>query len=339
MREMAKSKGSLVFLMVVLSLFIFQTADASSKDTIKWRFFAFTGAVHPITKYFQGFAADVKEKTKGRLEITVYPGGELPYKAFDTVKIVSQRQVELADGYGGFISGDVPFLGVYSLPFLVTTCDDVQKAVDATKDLLDEELGKRDVQILYRSYWPSQTLWSVKPLASLNDLKGRKWRGKGSEENAFFSKFGAIPMTLATAEVPTAIQRNVVDGVISAAFNIVGAGWVEMFKYALLIELYQPFDFILMNRSAFNELPEDIKKILVETALHHQKKMTVEVPVGLENEARDKLKKAGYTFYNASENEVAEAQRRMSSYWEEWAKESGGKAQEALLKVRKAVKR
>lgn len=303
----------------------------------KWKFYAFTGAVHANTKYFQAFAKEVKEKTGGRLEITVYPAGELPYKAFDVVQIVGQRNVELGDAYTGFIAGDIHLCDVFALPFLVDSLPDVEKAYASVKGRFDEIFKKRNSEILFMFTWPAQTIWSVMPISSLEDLKGRKMRGKSPSENAVFKAFGAIPTTLESADLPTALQRQVIDGIIGTAFHNTGSGIADFLKYGYLIELHYALDFILMNRAAFNELPSDIKKILSETAMVYQKKMFQEVPVKLEQEAREKVKSMGTVLVEPTEKDKKEGSKRLVAYWEEWAKRYGKEAEETLQAVRKAI--
>ena len=141
----------MIILFAVLSTVIqADRGESASTAKYKWKFFAFTGAMHPNTKYFQNFAEDVKKKTGGRLEITVYPGGQLPYKAFDVVQIVGQRNVELGDAYTGFVAGHIHLCNLFTLPFLITSVEDVQKAFDSVKPVLQEKFKERNSKILFR---------------------------------------------------------------------------------------------------------------------------------------------------------------------------------------------
>lgn len=326
-----------VFVGVLVTYIGIDMAQGASPPEHKWKFYAFTGAVHANTKFFQEFAKEVKEKTDGRLEITVYPGGELPYKAFDVVQIVGQRNVELGDAYTGFIAGDIHLCDVFALPFLVDSLPDVEKAYDSVKGKFDEIFKKRNCRVLFMYSWPPQTIWSVKPLSSLEDLKGRKMRGKSPSENAVFKAFGAVPTTLESADLPTALQRKVIDGIIGTAFHNTGSGIADFLKYGYLIKLHYALDFILVNRTAFDELPLDIQKIVTETAATYQKRMFQEVPVKLERVAREKVKSMGTVLVEPTQKDKKEGVKRLMLYWEEWAKRYGEDAKETLQAIRKAV--
>src|SRR5690606_23024874 len=58
------------------------TADqAASGETFEWDYVLFVGLEHHYGELAQEFADDVRERTDGRLDITVRPAGELPYTA------------------------------------------------------------------------------------------------------------------------------------------------------------------------------------------------------------------------------------------------------------------
>ena len=84
---------------------------------VTWKMYLYTGAINPITQTMQAFAKEVAQKTNGGFEIKVYPAKELPYSATQMPQIVRNRDVELADGLGGFIAGQLPLVSVFDQPF------------------------------------------------------------------------------------------------------------------------------------------------------------------------------------------------------------------------------
>ena len=65
-------------------------------------------------------------------------------------------------------------------------------------------------------YFPLQFAWSSKKLTSLEDFKGQKIRATSPEQIEFLKRFGANGLTVSGAEVPSALERGVVDGVLTA---------------------------------------------------------------------------------------------------------------------------
>src|SRR5882762_7873033 len=98
-------------------------APPLAAQTVDWRFFTYFPPNDKPAVTNRAFAADVGAATNGRLKITVFAAGELPYKAPDVLKAVATNQVQMGDVAIGFASGDVPELNVLSLPFLCTSYD------------------------------------------------------------------------------------------------------------------------------------------------------------------------------------------------------------------------
>src|SRR5438046_810674 len=106
---------------------------ALAQAPIEWRFFTYFPVNDKPAQLNRAFAEDVTKATNGRLKITVFAAGELPYKAPDVVRAVASDQVQMGDVAVGFVSGDVPDLNVLSLPFLCTTYDQFDKAIPAVQ--------------------------------------------------------------------------------------------------------------------------------------------------------------------------------------------------------------
>src|SRR5262249_526540 len=112
-------------------------------QTTEWKFFTYFPPNDKPAALNRDFAADVGKATNGRLKITVFAAGELPYKAPDVVKAVATNQVQMGDVAVGFASGDAPDLNVLSLPFMCTSYEQFDKALAVVKPVADEQLGKK----------------------------------------------------------------------------------------------------------------------------------------------------------------------------------------------------
>src|SRR5829696_6706559 len=123
------------FLLTSISPF---TAPAATAADFEWRYFTYFPVNDKPAQTTRAFAEDVTKATGGRLKITVFAAGELPYKAPDVVKAVAGNQVQMGDVAVGFASGDVPELNVLSLPFLCTSYDQSVKAIGAIRPAVDD---------------------------------------------------------------------------------------------------------------------------------------------------------------------------------------------------------
>jgi TRAP-type mannitol/chloroaromatic compound transport system substrate-binding protein len=112
---------------------------------------------------------------------------------------------------------------------------------------------------------PSENLaWSNKPIRSLEDFKGLKFRTSGFW-GEILSEAGASVMMLPAGEIYEALQRNVLDaGEFSIPSMDKDLAFHEIAKYLLVPGIHQPSTFldITVNKKSWAKLPEDLKAIV-----------------------------------------------------------------------------
>ena len=62
--------------------------------------------------------------------------------------------------------------------------------------------------LIYGSPWPPQGIYSKKPIKTLADLSGTRFRAYSASTSRLVSLMGAIPTTVNTPEVPQAWIRG-----------------------------------------------------------------------------------------------------------------------------------
>ena len=306
-----------------------------------WDYYSFTGVTHPITKYQMSFAAEVEKRTKGELKITVRPAGELPFRIDEAGKIAGEGQVQIAAAYSGFLAGTVPIAGVGGHPFLVRTYQEGLKVWPIIDKYTKPEFEKLGTKVLFHYYWPPQNMFGTGPqIKTAADFAGRKIRTTDPKQAEFIKRLGGSSITLATAEVPVAAQRGLMEGVLTATFNLVGAKWTDFTKWAWYadINVGGP-DFELVNLKAYNALSPEVRKVLDEVGAEWTLKMNKEIEA-LEAEEKKSLKtKYGIEVYDAPPEVVNEIVAKVSPYWEEWAQQNGPNAVALMKEIRAAVGR
>ena len=308
---------------------------------VKWDYYVFVGITHPIAQYAKEFAEEVKRRTNGGLEIVVRPAGELPYKATEVVRTTGQGQVQLADGYQGFIAGDAKIGALPGLPFLVRNAEDLRKAMEAFEPYVVKELDKFGATILYWYTWPPQNVWGRgEPITTIDGFKGRKIRGTSPEQTEMLRRFGAVPVTFSTPEVPAAAQRGAMEANLTAGFNLLGAKWYEFTEWGFLPDIHigGP-SYILVNKKALEALPPDVRKTLQMVAQEFHDRMFKEIPAREEQDRKTLETTYKIRLIRPAPTEIEKGRKLMEPYWVEWAQARGPEAVEALQKVRKAIGR
>ena len=145
-----------------------------------------------------------------------------------------------------------------------------------------------------------------------------------------------ISITMSAPEVPSALDRGVVDGIFTAGVGAVL--WKDLLKfgYALIVNVNNSY--FIANTDAYRklspELRDQVLKAAEDAARWDQDTMKTE-----EAESVQLLRSAGYTFTQARPDEITRAVDAMRPYWDEWAKTRGPQIVEALGKVRAALGR
>ena len=88
---------------------------------------------------------------------------------------------------------------------------------------------KRASTMLADYTYPLQVIWGKKKLTSLDDIKGMKLRVAQPEQGEMVRRFGGTSVTISAPEVPSALDRGVVDGIFTAGVGAVL--WKDLLKF------------------------------------------------------------------------------------------------------------
>lgn len=339
---MKKMKAFLLFVSLILVLAACSsgggTNTSSNNQNFKWDFTVFVSLEHPNGASAVRFSELVREKTDGRVDITVRPAGELPYEPSDFLALTKENTIQVSDAFISFVSGDLAVGSLPNLPFLITNLEELEKALEVMKPYIDQELDRFNAKMLYYYPWPQQNLWGKgSSISSYENLKGMKFRAQSPEQSVFLGKMGATPVSLSTPEVPAAMQRGVADGVITAALNINGSKWYDFLNWGHRINMQVPPSYIVVNKEAYERLPEELQAAVDEAAKEIQADLPQQL-MDIDKESLDKLiKEHNIQFSEATDEEMKHLTDLFKPYWDEWVQKKGPEAAEALAKVKEVL--
>lgn len=172
-------------------------------------------------------------------------------------------------------------------------------------------------------------------MKSLADLKGHKIRVTSPEQGKFISDFGGAPITLSGSEVPTALERGVIEGVLTASAG--GAkNWHEFLPYDYRVPVNYGNSMIIVNADSFAALSDQdqgmLRKIVAEEGPATTDAFTNDEAVEKKSQAA-----AGMKIVDLADGDLKIAREKLAPYWEAWAKENGPEYEEALKAVRSAI--
>ncbi len=306
---------------------------ASAAET--WKFYMHQSAPNFATsRGAKMLTEEIEKATSGELKMQLHLSGTLQISPSDITKAVGENIVQIGDDL--FNSGNIPVAGIPRLPMLVQSYDDFAKAAAVLQPYIEKSFAAKGSTMLAAYSYPLQVVWGKKKLESLDDIKGLKLRVAAPEQGEFVRRFGGTSITMSAPEVPSALDRGVVDGIFTAGVGAVL--WKDLLKYGFLIVVNVNNSYIIANTEAFNKLSPDLqaklRKVAQDTARWNQETMRTE-----EAASQKTLQDAGYVLTQAQPAEVAKATETMRPYWDEWAKTRGPDVAEALGKVRAALGR
>lgn len=300
----------------------------------KWTCYTYiTVATSAAGKGMKKIVELVNQEAKGDLAIKFYLGKTLHIKATNITQAVGEGVVQMASD--GFFLGNVTIGGVLRLPMLITNEEEWKKANEVMEPYLKRAFEKKGVVYLGSYRYPLQVAFGTRKLSSLADLKGRKMRVTSPEQAAFVKAYGGIPVTLSGGEVPTALQRGVVEGVFTASAG--GAKkWSEMLPYNYRLGPNYFNSVIIANKEAFNKLSASAQSTLRAIVARMGPEITANFNVD-EEVMKAKHAKQGMVITEAHPKEAKAAAEKMAPFWGKWAKGHGPEHQKALAEVRKAL--
>jgi len=301
----------------------------------QWNFYMHQSAPNFATsRGAKLFTEQVEKATGGELKIRLHLAGTLQINASNITQAVGENVVQIGDDL--FNSGNVAIAGIPRLPMLIQSYEDFAKADAVLQPYIEKGFAQKGTTVLASYTYPMQFIWGRKKLEALDDIKGMKLRVAQPEQGELVRRFGGVSITMSAPEVPSALDRGVVDGIFTAGVGAVL--WKDLLKYAYVMIVNVNNSYFIVNTDAHGKLSPEIqarlRKAAEDAARWNQDTMKAE-----EADSVQILKSAGYTFTSARPDETARAVDAMKPYWDEWAKSRGPEVVEALGKVRAAVGR
>jgi TRAP-type transport system periplasmic protein len=314
------------------SLGLFSTGAAAAET---WKFYMHQSAPNFATsRGAKLLTEEIEKATNGELKMQLFLAGTLQINTSNITQAVGENVVQIGDDL--FNSGNIPLAGIPRLPMLVQSYDDFAKAAAVLQPYIEKAFAAKGSTVLAAYSYPMQVVWGRKKLESLEDIKGLKLRVAAPEQGEFVRRFGGTSITMGAPEVPSALDRGVVDGIFTAGVGAVL--WKDLLKYGYMIVVNVNNSYIIANTEAFNKLSPDLqaklRKVGEDIGRWNQDTMKTE-----EGTTQKTLADAGYVITQPKPEEVAKAVETMKPYWDEWAKSRGPELMEALGKVRAALGR
>lgn len=212
----------------------------------------------------------VNKLGEGSINIDFFPGNTIvpSTQVFDAVR--SGATQAAADWPGYWAGANTAFSLLGSFPMLFTAQDYVLWINEwGGAEMFDEAYGLYNIKYLpYAIISTESGLRSTKPLASLDDLEGKRLRMSGRAQGAILAELGGAQVMLPGSEVYQSLERGVVDAAeFSSPSTDYGMGFQEVTQHWSAPGWHQPGSAagVMIAQDVWDGLSEK-QKFIMQTA-------------------------------------------------------------------------
>lgn len=221
---------------------------------------------HPIGQAANALKAYVEEHSGGRMDVTVFPAGQLG----------GLRQIEDAAASGLLditqsaaptLAAIYPTAGALAVPYAFRDDAHLQavwggEVGDQIRAGLTETTG---LHVLSTLPQPARHMSSSDPVRSVEDFKGLRVRvPQVPSWVAFFEGVGAVPTPIDLGELVTSLQLGVVNAQENPWASMESLKLYDVQKYLIPTGHVRTLDFFLLSGKTYDALPEDLRAVLME---------------------------------------------------------------------------
>lgn len=321
MKKFYRIKWLNIILLVILSIgILFVSGNAEEKIILKLgHHHNVGGQVDNLCNKFKELA---EEKSNGRLQIDIFPGGQLGQEK-EAIEGILMGTLQLTVVTSSFFANIADGFGLDALPFMYNSFEQVTKVFSDSEvgKELEKNLIEKDGRILGWFIFGSRNMLLVeKEVKTLDEIKGLKMR---SPENdiwiEMFRSLGCRPTPITWGEAYTALQTGLVDGMESPIAMTIDMKFHEVTKYCLLTHHMWGAMNLIVNEKLFENLPKDMQDVVIyagKEAVNHANQLAIKE----QGDAVEWLKNYGMKFIELPQEEWKKFREAVVPMVDTWAK-------------------
>ena len=261
--------------MKTLALFLllcgFAGVNAASAASVAFKFATVAPEGSMWMVVMHEVADEIKAKTKGNVEIKLYPGGI----AGDEPDVLRKMRVGQYHGAGftGVGLGEVaPEIRILELPFFYDSLDELHYVRDKLTPYFEEKLKAKNYIFLDWAEPGLVYLLSKKPIRGVDDMNGVKmWAWEGDPlADAMLKMFKISPVRVALQDVLMGLQTGMINAAYAPPLAALALQWQTKVKYMTSEPMTNSVGAILFSKTQWEKLtPADqqlVRKIMANGA-------------------------------------------------------------------------
>ncbi len=240
------------------------TTPAQAAQKISWNGQMYTTGFKADS--LQAFCNAVNAAAEGKLELTLRAAGTVvpATKEFDAVH---DGIMQFAEIYSPYWVDKLPNAGIFA--YTVGGLSPIEfyawMTTGGGHDMLVKMISNYNVVPIEGKYYTAETfMWTNKPLNTVADLKGLKFRTAG-DDGEMFKQMGVSIVSMPGGEIYDAMKRGVIDAFQASSPGVdITLGLHEVSKYCYLSPVRQPTDYQMLgvNKKSWAALSPGLQKLV-----------------------------------------------------------------------------
>ena len=313
---------------------------AAQTKPIVWNLPTVAAPTYYHTVNYNAWAAKVKERSQGRMEIRVHPASSL-YPGPELIPAVLDGRSEVGTILASYLTDVLLEMGPLELPFMTGNVAEHKKAAMQLRPFYTEMLAKKGLKLLSINTWPSQQIFSTTPIRTVEDWKGKKIRVYGADSANVTRLLGGSPVNIAFGEVYSALEKKTVDGAMTSATNAEPMKFFEVAKYLdywYLAGAAQ--EWLVANQKAWDALPKDLQQAVLDALKDSNlEEKEWQDAAAAEERTRKRVPELGMTIVDPPKEEIEKARKIARGAWDTWLQRTGPDGKRGLDLALKALGR
>lgn len=266
-REFLRS-GMICMLVCCIAVVLCSCSKTSKDRKIVLKAGHALSSTHPMHLALEHMAKLLKEKSKGNIELKIYPSSQLGNTRV-MLEQTQQGMLAMVPASTAYLEGFQPDFGVFSVPYIFRDREHYWKVLDGKigGDLLKgcDSIGLKGLCYFdagARSFYMRKTM-----IKTPDDLAGKKVRVMDNQTCIkMVEALGGSPQPIPFGELYTSLQQGLVDGAENNPPSFISSRHCEICKFYSLDEHARIPDILLFSKKKWDSLPKDIQKIILEAA-------------------------------------------------------------------------
>jgi len=295
------------------------TASPAAAQSTELRFATLAPAGSPWMEVLDKAAAEIKEKTAGRVTLKYFEGGSQGDER-DFVRKINAGQLDGAAVTSIGLSLIEESIRVLELPMMFKTVEEVDYVADKMWPYFQAKFEKKGFKLNDRGDVGWIYFLSKQKVETLADLKGQKlWQwGDDAIVGAMFKKLALNGVPLGVPEVDSSLTSGRITAAYASPVAAVALQWYTKVKFMTSMPMSFAIGATVVSAAAVKKLSPADLKIVEEVTRSHSKKLRKAIRKTNED-ARTTMTRKGLTVVQTPVGTVDEFAKQAAAVQQELA--------------------